>query len=150
MPPSLVLLTDAAGWVIHANEPAHALLGACEGKRCCDLFNTRCAGGDEAYRDVGAVQVNGVLGQASRSALGDHYALVMQPRAVHAAEMERLSARERDVLRLVARGLTDVALAERLGIGAATARSYMQGVRRKLGVRSRSQAVALAIAAGLL
>ncbi len=150
MLPNLVLLTDADGRVLHANEPARALLGACEGKRCCDLFNAHCPEGGEGYREVGAVRANGVHGHASRSALGENYAVVVQPRCVHAEPIAGLSPREREVLRLVARGLTDVDLAERLGIGAATARSYMQSVRKKLGVRSRSQAVALAIAAGLL
>ncbi|MFN7143706.1 MAG: LuxR C-terminal-related transcriptional regulator [Myxococcota bacterium] len=150
MPPSIVLLTDAACRVLHANEPAHALLGACEGRRCCELLDTRCDDADGAYHDLGAVHANGVHGHATRSALGGQFAVVVLPKAVHAGEIERLSPREREALRLVARGLTDGELADRLGIGPATARSYMQNVRRKLGVRTRSQAVALALAAGLL
>jgi DNA-binding CsgD family transcriptional regulator len=150
MPPNLVLLTDADGRVLEANEPARALLGACEGKSCCELFNTACADEAGAYRDVGPVQANGVHGHATRSALGELYAVVVQPRTVYAGPLQKLSPREREVLRHVARGLPDRELAARLGIRTATARSYMQAIRTKLGVRSRSQAVAIALSTGLL
>ena len=48
------------------------------------------------------------------------------------------------------RSLTDVAVAARIGVQHTTVRSHMENVRRKLKVRSRSQAVARAVAAGIL
>ncbi len=153
MPPALVLLTDADGRVLHANSPARALLGTCEARTCCELLQTDCmGGGGEAggYTDCGSVTANGVVGTAGRSAMGGQFVVVMQPRGVLPSGIEALSPRELDVLRLVARGLTDLAVSERIGLQHATVRSHMENVRRKLKVRSRSQAVARAVAAGIL
>ncbi|MGV3619050.1 MAG: PAS domain S-box protein [Fimbriimonas sp.] len=56
-----------------------------------------------------------------------------------------LSDRERDVLFLAADGLTDKEIAQRLGIGAKTVRTYWDRVRSKLGASSRTQALAMAL-----
>lgn len=56
-----------------------------------------------------------------------------------------LSERERDVLFLAADGLTDKEIAQRLGIGAKTVRTYWDRVRSKLGASSRTQALAMAL-----
>lgn len=53
-----------------------------------------------------------------------------------------LSQRERDCLAYVADGLSDGEIAERLGIAQATAHSHVENAKRKLGARSRAQAVA--------
>lgn len=58
-----------------------------------------------------------------------------------------LSERERDVLFLAADGLTDKEIAQRLGIGAKTVRTYWDRVRSKLGASSRTQALAMALRA---
>jgi len=56
-------------------------------------------------------------------------------------EGPRLSPREQEVLRLLAEGLSDRAIAEAMAISHHTARSYVKAVRRKLGVRNRLAAV---------
>ena len=61
-----------------------------------------------------------------------------------------LTARERDVLRGLAAGLTDRAIAETLFIGERTVESHVARVYAKLGVRSRAAATAAAIARGLV
>ncbi|WP_328453249.1 alpha/beta fold hydrolase [Amycolatopsis sp. NBC_00438] len=61
-----------------------------------------------------------------------------------------LSARELDVLRLVAQGLSDQEIARRLGISAHTAHRHVSNIRGKLGVSSRAAAAAHAATAGLL
>lgn len=61
-----------------------------------------------------------------------------------------LSARELDVLRLVAQGLSDQEIARRLGISAHTAHRHVSNIRGKLGVPSRAAAAAHAATAGLL
>jgi DNA-binding NarL/FixJ family response regulator len=53
-----------------------------------------------------------------------------------------LTARELEVLRLVAQGFTNVAIAERLSIGEGTVKYHLKNIMRKLRARSRADAVA--------
>jgi DNA-binding CsgD family transcriptional regulator len=53
-----------------------------------------------------------------------------------------LSARERDVLRLVASGMTNREIGASLFIAPGTVRKHLDNIYAKLGVRSRAQAVA--------
>jgi len=55
-----------------------------------------------------------------------------------------LSQRETQVLRLVAQGLRNRDIAERLFISEVTVKAHMRSIMRKLGARSRTHAVALA------
>jgi DNA-binding CsgD family transcriptional regulator len=59
-----------------------------------------------------------------------------------------LTAREIEVSRLLARGMSDGDIAERLGISTRTAEHHAEHVLRKLGVTSRSAVAALLRAAG--
>ena len=61
-----------------------------------------------------------------------------------------LSARELDVLRLVAEGLSNRDVARRLVVSEATVKTHLNHVFAKLGAESRTAAVASARAAGLL
>ena len=54
-----------------------------------------------------------------------------------------LTVREREVLRLVRRGLTSAAAAETLGVSAATVDRHIHSAMNKLGARSRVQAALL-------
>src|SRR2546428_3610745 len=63
---------------------------------------------------------------------------------------DELTSREREVLKMMAAGLDNYDIAEKLGIGYATVRSHVRGVLEKLGARSRLQAVALARESGLI
>ncbi|GAA2251007.1 helix-turn-helix transcriptional regulator [Streptomyces atrovirens] len=62
----------------------------------------------------------------------------------------RLAPREVDVLACVAAGATNGAAAERLGVTAETVKAYLRSAMRKLGVRTRGQAVVAARRAGWL
>jgi DNA-binding NarL/FixJ family response regulator len=57
--------------------------------------------------------------------------------------MEALSAREQELLTLLARGLQLKEVARRMGVETSTVREYWSRIKRKLGVRSMSQAVSL-------
>ena len=61
-----------------------------------------------------------------------------------------LTARERDVARLVAHGKANRAIARVLGIGERTVESYVAGATSKLGYSSRAQLAAWAVAQGLV
>lgn len=61
-----------------------------------------------------------------------------------------LTGREREVMGLVARGSSDRDIAVALGFAVATARFHVEQAKRKLGAKTRSQAVALAVARGLI
>lgn len=61
---------------------------------------------------------------------------ILSPRTLH----DDLTQRERDVLRLVAQGLTDAQVAERLVISRRTVNFHLTSIYRKLEVSSRSAA----------
>ena len=61
-----------------------------------------------------------------------------------------LTARESEVIELLAQGLTDQEVARRIGISERTALHYVQTSRKKLGCRTRAQLVAEAIGRGVI
>jgi DNA-binding NarL/FixJ family response regulator len=67
-----------------------------------------------------------------------------------AASGEKLSDREREILRLVATGHTSCEIGKRLGISDQTVNTHIKNMYRKLQVRTRAQAVNLASMRGLL
>jgi DNA-binding NarL/FixJ family response regulator len=96
------------------------------------------------------------LGQAIRAAhSGQVYLdsdaatkLMQEMRALD--NQETLSERERDVLRLLARGLTNAQIARSLGIREGTVSTHVGNVMAKLHVHSRIEAVLRATRLGLL
>jgi DNA-binding CsgD family transcriptional regulator len=72
------------------------------------------------------------------------------PRATTLANEAQLTTREMDVLRLVADGLRNADIADRLFVSRRTVDHHVSSILRKLGVRSRGEAVAAATRIGLL
>jgi len=66
------------------------------------------------------------------------------------AELGELTEREREVLALVAAGLRNDELAERLVISPATAKTHVSRILLKLGARDRAQLVVIAYETGLV
>ncbi len=66
------------------------------------------------------------------------------------AALEPLTEREREVLELVAHGLSNNEIAERLVISPATAKTHVSRVMTKLAARDRAQLVVIAYESGLV
>ena len=73
-----------------------------------------------------------------------------QPGANLPGDRQQLTARQRQVLRLLAQGLRTHEISAALGISDKTARNHIQNITERLGVLTRSAAVACAIQSGLI
>ena len=82
---------------------------------------------------------------ASRRAPQSHLGLASRAQALGA-----LSARETDILRLIAQGMSNKEIARNLDIGPETVKTHLKSVFTKLGVERRAQAVSRAQTLGLV
>jgi DNA-binding NarL/FixJ family response regulator len=67
-----------------------------------------------------------------------------------AAPADPLTARELDILQLIARGYSNPAIADQLHLAPGTVRNYVSNILQKLGVEDRTQAALTAYQRGLL
>jgi DNA-binding NarL/FixJ family response regulator len=80
----------------------------------------------------------------------DEFARVPPPETAPPAELSTLTVREREVLVLVARGLTNAEVSDRLNVSPTTVKTHIGHLLTKLGVRTRAQLVMLAYESGLV
>jgi DNA-binding NarL/FixJ family response regulator len=92
---------------------------------------------------------NALLGPTVTQRLLERFAV--EPPAEEAdGAVAKLTEREREILRLLASGLSNAELAQRLFLSETTVKTHVSSVLRKLGVRDRVQAVIAAYDAGLV
>jgi DNA-binding NarL/FixJ family response regulator len=90
---------------------------------------------------------NALFGPSVTRRLLDHFAAHEDATA---PSLDTLTQREREILRLLASGLSNAEIADRLVVSETTVKSHVSSVLRKLGVRDRVQAVIAAYDAGLV
>ena len=106
-------------------------------------------------KDAGAEQIRAAVqavarGEAALDPAIQHHVLaaVSAPADREAEAPDDLTPREVEVLGLIAEGLTNTEIAERLVVSAATVKSHVNHIFSKIGARDRAQAVVYAYANG--
>jgi DNA-binding NarL/FixJ family response regulator len=79
-----------------------------------------------------------------------HYRRQVAPAGRQAAKLELLSEREREVLRMMARGATNGEIAAALYLAEATVKTHIGSIFGKLGVRDRAAAIVFAYDHGVV
>ncbi len=102
----------------------------------------------QAVRSVAAGDT--LLAPGITRRLIERFARPAPPATAPPGALADLTAREREVLMLLARGLSNIELAEALVVSEATAKTHVGRILAKLGLRDRVQAVVLAYETGLV
>jgi DNA-binding NarL/FixJ family response regulator len=115
-------------------------------------FITKDVPADELVRAVRVVAAgDALLTPAVTRQLLDRVARRLPaPVSATPTSLEQLTEREREVLELLARGMSNAEIAESLIVGEATVKTHVSNVLMKLGLRDRVQAVVLAYEIGLV
>jgi DNA-binding NarL/FixJ family response regulator len=112
-------------------------------------FLLKTAPADELVRAVRVVAAgDSLLSPSITRRLVEEFARRPPPAVVD--RLEELTQRETEVLRLVARGLSNAEIAAELVVEPSTVKSHVAGVLSKLDLRDRVQAVVLAYESGLV
>ena len=108
--------------------------------------------GAELAEAVRTVAGGGALIEPSvaRKVVAEFARLANPERPIDAGLPEPLSGREKEIVRLLAHGLTNREIAARLNLAEGTVKNYVTTILQKLGVRDRTQAALRARELGML
>jgi len=112
-----------------------------------DGYVLKTASGDELVRAVRTVHQGNTALSPEIAAKVVRQATSRRPEQA-ADQVETLTARELDTLRLAARGLTNRAIGRELGISHRTVQGHLASIYGKLGANSRTEAVTEALRRG--
>ena len=93
---------------------------------------------------------NALLGPTVTRRLLDRFAGEGAPNEIGPDTFGTMTARELEILKLLAAGLSNAEIAARLYLGESTVKTHVSSILRKLGVRDRVQAVIVAFETGLV
>jgi DNA-binding NarL/FixJ family response regulator len=129
--------------VLTASAADHVLVAAIEGGAAGFLSKTRSLG------EVTAAVRAAATGEA---VISPELLARLLPRMGRggAPAHEELTTREREVLALVAEGLTNAAIAEQLVVSVHTVRNHIANLSAKLGAHSKLEALSIAMREGIL
>jgi len=108
-------------------------------------YLTKDAGAEEISRAISAV----ARGEAALDHAVQHHVIGAVAQAEPTTLPDGLTPREAEVLVLIAEGLSNQEIADRLVVSQATVKSHVNRVFAKAGVRDRAQAVSYAYRSGL-
>ncbi|MBK9710793.1 MAG: helix-turn-helix domain-containing protein [Kouleothrix sp.] len=155
-PPShvaLALFRLAQDAIERAAEPARARQAHIRLERRAELLVLTLAddGAPEAERELlhAARERIARLGGSVEADVGPHGGLRLVA-AIPVAAPAELTPREREVLRLLAEGMSNKAIARALGVSPRTVNFHLDNLYAKLGVASRTEAVLAALRQGWL
>ena len=114
-------------------------------------FLLKAAPPEDLIRAIRVVaQGDALLAPSVTRRLIEEFAKRPEPAARKPKELASLTEREQEVLREVARGLTNAEIAQRLHVSETTVKTHVAHLLDKLALRDRVQAVILAYEAGLV
>ncbi|MET0997893.1 MAG: response regulator transcription factor [Marmoricola sp.] len=129
--------------VLTASAADHVLVQAIEAGASGFLSKTRSLG------EVTAAVRAAAVGEAT---ISPEMLVRLLPRLsrTNGAHLQELTEREREVLGLLADGLTNAVIAERLVVSVHTVRNHIANLSTKLGAHSKLEALSIAVREGLL
>ncbi len=160
-----VVVADASGDVVYMNRSAKALTGRTVGQKCWDTVG-KLEESTSLPCEFGCVQrlLEGGVGHGKSTtiqlpngrynlaclALGGQAVCVLSSFAERREPWQRVTPRERDVLRLLAKGETTGGIAEALGMSEGTVRTHIEHMRHRFGVSTRAGLVGSCYQLGLI
>lgn len=114
-------------------------------------FLGKDVGPEELLRSIRAVAAGeALLSPTATRTLISRYLARPESRVSAAESLEVLTAREREVVAMVAEGLSNEEIAERMYVSPLTVRTHVQRAMSKVGVQNRAQLVVIAFQSGLV